>query len=339
MSAARLHNPFHTTLDKRTLFLGLLASTLLTLVPVSSAQALESAVFGDVEVPRGHLSNESYTVFGDATVDGVVRGDVRCAFGEVRVRGPVEGDVQAGFGDVYVNAPVTGSVEVGRGSVRLGPQARVVGDVSLGNGRYAIDPGAVVAGERSSGMSSGSPLAGGGMALANMTLWLLTTLGFCAAAMLFAVIARRPLAASARRLRRSPGRSMLWGVASLPVTAIASALLAVTVVGAPLLLLSIPAYLVLALFGTLVSAYSIGRRIVMATGRHRGGEALASAVGAFAISVIYLIPVAGGVALFLLALLGVGGVIIAAVERFIPGARGADSYSHYSSGSQRGFGL
>lgn len=339
MSVARLHNPFHTALDKRTLFLGLLTSTLLVLVPVSPALALESSVFGDVEVPRGNLSTESYTVFGDVTVDGVVHGDVRCAFGEVRVRGPVEGDVQAGFGDVYVNAPVTGSVEVGRGSVRLGPQARVVGDVSLGNGRYAIDPGAVVAGERSSGMSSGSPLAGGGLALANMTLWLLTTLGFCAAAMLFAVIARRPLTASARRLRRSPGRSILWGVASLPVTAIASALLAATVVGAPLLLLSIPAYLALALFGALVSAYSIGRRIVLATGRHRGGEALASAVGAFAISVIYLVPVVGGIALFLLALLGVGAAIIAAFEHFIPGARGTDDYSYYTPESHRGVGL
>lgn len=339
MSAARLHNPFHTALDKRALFLGILASALLALVPASPALALESTVFGDVEVPRGAVPTEAYTVFGDVTVDGYVYGDVRCAFGDVRVRGPVEGDVQTGFGDVYVNAPVKGSVEVGQGSVTLGPQAMVVGDVSLGNGRYAIASEAVVAGERSSGMSSGSPLTGGGVALANMTLWLLTTLGFCAAAMLFAVIARRPLAASARRLRRSPGRSMLWGVASLPVAAISSALLAATVVGAPLLLLSIPAYLALALFGALVSAYSIGRRILLATGRHRGGEALASAVGAFAISVIYLVPVAGVVVLFLLALLGVGAAIIAVVERFIPGARGADNYSYYKPESLRGLGL
>jgi hypothetical protein len=52
-----------------------------------------------------------------------------------------------------------------------------------------------------------------------------------------------------------------------------------------------------------------------------------------------LVPVAGVVVLFLLALLGVGAAIIAIVERFIPGARGADNYSYYKPESLRGLGL
>lgn len=341
MSAAPLHNPLRLrhTRYARTLLLGLFTATVLSLASARPAPALESKVFGDVEVPRGEVPTEAHTVFGDVYVEGYVYGDVRCAFGEVVVEAPVEGDVQTGFGDVYVNAPVEGSVDVGHGTVRLGPRARVGEDLSLGNGNADISAAAVVEGERRYGMmSSGSPLVGGGAALANITLWLLTTLGFCAAAMLLAVLARGPLGASARSLRRSPGRSMLWGAASLPITVLFSVLLAVTLVGAPLLLLSVPAYLALLVFGALVVAYSVGRKMLLSTGGHRGGEALASAVGAFAISVLYLVPVVGGLALFLLALLGAGAAIMATIERLGTGGRGTgteegeayyEPYRHY----------
>lgn len=332
MSEARLQG----SLPPRALFLGLVAVGILVLGPVQPASALESAMFGDVDVPYDATRTEAYTVVGDVTVEGKVYGDVRCAFGDVVVRGPVTGDVQTGFGDVYVDAPVGGSVDVGHGNVQLGPRARVEENLSLGNGQSLTHPAAIVEGERRYGMmSSDSPLVDGGVALANLTLWLLTTLGFCAVAMLFAVLARRPLGASARSLGRSPGRSMLLGAASLPTAALFSLLLAVTVVGAPLLLLSVPAYLALVVFGALVAAYYIGRRLLVATGSHRGGEALASAVGAFAISVVYLVPFVGGAALFLLALLGSGAAIAAALERLTAGGRraspegGALSYESY----------
>jgi hypothetical protein len=99
-------------------------------------------------------------------------------------------------------------------------------------------------------------------------------------------------------------------------------------------LLSVPAYLALVVFGALVAAYCIGRRLLVATGSHRGGEALASAVGAFAISVVYLVPFAGGIVLFLLALLGTGATIVAAFARLTPGRDthvedGRGSYGSY----------
>lgn len=318
MSAARLRQPLHP----RMLLLGMFAVGVLVLAPVRPAQALESSMAGDIEVSRGSTLSEAQTVFGDVTVDGVVYGDVRCAFGDVVVRGPVEGDVRTGFGDVYVNAPVGGSVDVGHGSVELGPRAHLGENLSLGNGQSLTHPAAVVEGERRYGMmSEGSPLMDRGVALANLTVWLLTTLGFCAAAMLFAVLARRPLGASARSLERFPGRAVLLGAASLPAVVLFSLLLAVTVIGAPLLLLSVPLYLALLVFGALVAAYATGRRLLLATRSYRGGEALASAVGAFAISVVYLVPFVGGLALFLLVLLGVGAAIGAALESLTSGRR------------------
>src|SRR3712207_7852190 len=46
--------------------------------------------------------------------------------------------------------------------------------------------------------------------------------------------------------------------------------------------------------GALVAAYFVGRRVVFATGRYRGGNALAAMVGAQILAVAYLIPVLGG---------------------------------------------
>lgn len=334
MSAARLRASAH---PPRALLLGLLAVGALLLGPVRAAEALESRAVGDVVVPSGTVQEEAYTVFGDVTIEGGVEGDIRCAFGDVVVRGPVGGEVKSGFGDVYVDAPVGGSVDVGYGDVSFGPRAYIGDDLSQGNGQSRIDPAVVDGDVRHGMMSSGSPLIGGGVALANLTLWLLTTLGFCAVAVLFAVLARRPLGASARSLEHSPGRAALWGLVSLPTAAFFSVLLAITVVGAPLLLLSVPAYLALVVFGALVAAYCIGRRILVATGHHRGGEALASAVGAFAISVLYLVPFVGGVALFLLALLGVGAAISATIERLKGVGDGVRTASDtYEIGERRG---
>lgn len=317
MSAARLR-AFSS--PSRSLVLGLMAVSALVLACATPAESLESRAVGDVEVPRNEVRDQVYTVFGDVTVDGGVQGDVRCAFGDVVVRGPVGGSVKTGFGNVYVDAPVAGSVDVGYGDVGLGPRAYIGEDLSQGNGESSRHPASVIQGDVRSGMmSSGSPLIDGGVALANLTIWLLTTLGFCALAMLGAILARRPLGACARGLERSPGRSMLWGVASLPTAAVLSIVLAITVVGLPLLLLTVPAYLALVVFGALVSAYFIGSRILVVSGHHRGGEALASAVGAFAVSVIYLVPFVGGAVVFLLALLGAGAAISEVLRRSLAG--------------------
>lgn len=126
----------------------------------------------------------------------------------------------------------------------------------------------------------------------------------------------------------------------MPTAALFSVVLAITIIGAPLLLLSVPAYLALVVFGALVSAYFIGSRILVFSGHHRGGEALASAVGAFVVSVVYLVPFVGGVALFLMALLGTGATISAVLERLLSGGayeRGGEgveepSYESYANG-------
>ena len=297
------------------------------------AYAFESRVFGDVVVGPGDHEDEVSTTFGDVTVDDPVAGDVHSAFGDIRinervgedvnsgmgdieVRAPVDGEVDAGFGDVYVDSVVGGDVDVDHGDVRLGPNARVRGDVRCSNGEVYDEPGSAVDGAMmTTGMTPDIDGDFGGFELFDFVGWIFATAAFVACSVLLAVLAPGPLLAAARRAEESPGWSLLFGIASVPSVVVLSVVLAISLVGIPLLLLLAPAYLALLFFGALVAAYFVGRKVVFATGRYRAGNVLAAVVGAVIFSGAHLIPVLGHLILYALALLGTGAAILALLSR------------------------
>jgi Polymer-forming cytoskeletal len=305
---------------------------LVVLAPLP-AHAFENKSFGDVVVERGHTESEVSTAVGDVTVEGLVEGDVRsgfgdvevngegvrgdinAGFGEVGVRAPVGGEIDAGMGDVYIDAPVEGDVEVGRGDVELGPDASVSGDLRYGSGEFsgnrAAVEGVVVAGDMRPDIDHGW----GGFGILNIVGWVFAAAVFAACSVLAAVLVPGPLYAAARKAEESPGLSLLFGVASVPAVVVLCVVLAVSIIGIPLLLLLAPAYLAFVFFGALVAAYFVGRRVVFATGRYHVGNAMAAAVGALILAAAYLIPVLGGLLIYGLALFGTGASILALVSR------------------------
>lgn len=305
----------------------LLVALILFFSAAPPAHALEKKVMGDVTVPEGETVEEVRTAWGDIVVEGEVEGDVSSGFGNVEIRGPVGGDVQAGFGDVSVDAPVAGDVRVGLGDLRLDDDARVGEDVSLGSGRSNLHPDAEVGAANAANMVGDLDEEGPSGASSGVVGWAVMTLGLAAAAVLLAVVAPGPLRASARSLEGAPGRSLLVGVGSLPAMVVASVLLAVTGVGILLLVLAWPAYLVLVLFGALVAAYFLGRKVVLVTGRYRAGDALAAVVGAVLVSAAYQVPFLGGLLFAALALLGTGGAVLA----FLTGRRSRAPRPTYAS--------
>jgi cytoskeletal protein CcmA (bactofilin family) len=305
----------------------------LVVLPPLPAYALENRAFGDVVVGPDETEPEASTAVGSVHVDGIVEGDVNSGFGDVEVggRGEVEGDInaghgnvevngpvgggiEAGFGNVYVDAPVRGNVSVGRGDVELGPEAAVDGHVYYGRGEVGGNMGAVE-GEMIAGRAPHMEHEPEGFGIPGLIGWVFATAAFVACSVLLAVVAPGPLLAAARRAEESPGWSLLFGVASVPAVVVFAVVLAVSIVGIPLLLLLAPAYLAFVFFGALVAAYFVGRRVVFATGHYRGGNALAAMVGALILAVVYMIPVLGGLLLYGLALLGTGAAILALFSR------------------------
>lgn len=268
---------------------------------------------GNVTV-HGRVQNDVRSGFGDVYVDGGVGDDIDAGFGDVKIEGPVGGDVRAEFGNVYVNALVKGDVDVGRGDVELGPRARVDGTLEFGSGKFRGDEDDVKGAIISRGMHPDFDESDEHDILGFIG-WLFAALAFAACAVLAAVLAPRPLASAARMAGETPGRSFVYGLVSLPVFFVLCVVLAVSIVGIPLLLLLTPAYLALLFYGALVAAFFLGSRVLLVTGRYRVGNALAAVVGAMMLAATTLIPVLGDLLLYALALLGTGAVILALFSR------------------------
>jgi len=272
-----------------------------------------STVAGDVKV-QGRVENDVHSAFGDILVDGHVLGDVGAGVGGVRILRPVDGDVNAEFGDVYVNAPVKGDVDVGRGDVTLGPKARISGALTYESGEFTGDTADVKGGITANGMALDLDESRGPDVL-GFVGWLFAALAFAACAVLAVVIAPRPLAAAARRAEETPGRAFVYGLISLPAFFLLCVVLAVSIIGIPLLLLLAPAYLALLFIGALVAAFFVGTRVLMFTGRYRVGNAMAAVVGALILAATTFIPILGDLILYALCLLGTGAVILAIFSR------------------------
>lgn len=320
----------------------LAAIVILLLLPPPAAHAAENKVFGDVTVGRDGTPGSVSTVFGDVRVRGEVGGDVKSDFGDVDVRGEVNGDVKSDFGDVEVRAPVGGTVDADFGDVLV--SSSIGGDLNVGHGEVewerggevdgdfycpncAMDefPSGQIGGEAQFGMAPGFGGSSEGSGILGFIGWFFATLIFVAISVLAAVLIPRPVESSARKIEESVGRSLLVGLASVPAAVVLAVVLGVSIVGIPLLLLAAPAYLAFVFFGAVVAAYFIGRRLLFATGRYHGGNALAATVGALVLASTHLIPFLGSLMLYSLALLGTGGVILALLSR----RRAPAAYSSY----------
>jgi cytoskeletal protein CcmA (bactofilin family) len=267
-----------------------------------------STVAGNVEV-LGRVEDDVHSGFGDILVKGEVLGNVDADFGDVSIEGPVGGDVHAEFGYVYVNAPVDGDVDVGHGDVDLGPEARISGDLECESGRITGNTSNVEGDIKAKGMGLDFDESHGPDVL-GFVGWLFAALAFAACAVLAAVLAPRPLAAAARRAQDAPGRAFIYGLVSLPVFFVLCVVLAVSIIGIPLLLLLAPAYLAVLFAGALVAAFFLGTRVLMFTGRYRVGNAMAAVVGALILAATAFIPFLGDLILYALCLLGAGAVIL-----------------------------
>jgi hypothetical protein len=213
--------------------------------------------------PRARRREDIVRIGGSVTVesDEYVRGDVVVVGGSASINGEVDGEV----------------VVVG-GSARFGPQADVRGDITVVGGGLSRDPGAVIRGAINEVGFGGIPWRGewgrradwdwmdGFYPVARLTgtlvrialLILLTTL------VLF--VARTPVEQIADRVAADPVKSWFVGFLAemlfIPVLIMTAVVLAISIIGIPLLVLlpvAVVALLVVMLVGFTAVAYHIGR--------------------------------------------------------------------------------
>jgi hypothetical protein len=231
-------------------------------------------------------------------------------FGDVVVREgeEVTGEVVAVLGSVRIDGEVSQEVVAVLGSIELGPRAVVHGDVVSVGGRLRRDPGAQVGGsvtEVSLGdfgtridipwVTGWGPFHFGGFGPVTRlvgTTFRLVLLALLASIAL--VVARRAVEGSAQRVTDEPVRATLVGFVAwaliVPVFMLVAMVLAISVVGIPLLILlpfALLFLMLMALVGFSGTAAAVGQ-----WARRRFGMANVSAFADLCLGIlIILLPV------------------------------------------------
>jgi hypothetical protein len=213
--------------------------------------------------PRARRREDIVRIGGSVTVDNdeYVRGDVVVIGGSANINGEVNGEV----------------VVVG-GSARFGPQADVRGDITVVGGGLTRDTGAVTRGAINEVGFGGIPWRRGWehrqswdwmdgiypVARLTGTLVRLTLLILLTTLVLF--VAKAPVEQIADRVAADPMKSWFVGFLAemlfIPVLIMAAVVLAISIIGIPLLVLlpvAVVALLVVMLVGFTAVAYHIGR--------------------------------------------------------------------------------
>src|SRR5690242_1140457 len=225
---------------------------------------------------NGNISENTYAAGGEVSVNGTlsrnarlaggsveisrssrIEGGASIAAGQVRMNGSIGGYLQATGGNVYIDGPVGGDVEAAGGQIELGPNARINGKLRY-RSRTALkqDPAAQVLG----GIEQLPLTVRAGRGVGRVFGWAFF-LFWTAGLMLLATILLALLPGFGNvmsTLEARPGLSALVGFALLVCIPVASLILLITLIGAPLGLLSMIAYFALLIVGYLSAAAVIG---------------------------------------------------------------------------------
>lgn len=301
------------------------AALVLVLSAPAFAQGFTMRLSGDIIIPR----------------DTVHDGSAMTMNGRIQVDGTLRGDAMTMNGDITVGGTVTGSVRTFNGNIVLTSTAVVGGDVWSANGRIDRGPGAQVRGRIQgsavgprgpsvqvpppapvppSGPMRSRPWSGPwspwwpGMMRA-MATW--TLISFVALAAVLAALFPVQIRRVADALHHSPGESLLAGFALWVMLPLLSVVLALSIVGIPVLVFLPFGVMLIGLVGFAGASQLIGDRLLGGF-QQQHSTALEAVVGAAILGVLAFIPGLGWLAILVGVTWGVGGVLLLILRRLRP---------------------
>jgi cytoskeletal protein CcmA (bactofilin family) len=284
---------------------------------------------GDIKV-TGETDESLYAFGGDIDLNGRVREDVRVAGGQVTIgpaaevlgditiaggrvdiEGKVAGEIRVAGGDVRLNGAVGGNVYVRAGQLQIGPNARIDGLLRYHTKEApAVDPAATVKGgiepraERWYGRWTGSDsgIAGPGW----FGLFVIGTIIILASP----TLGGRLLG----HWRTRTGAAIGFGLLCLLATPIALVLCAITIIGLPLAVVLLLAYLLALLVGHVSGLVALGQwglaRMAPARSGAIGWQILALAAALLVVGVLGRLPIVGKIVGLAVVVLGTGALLI-----------------------------
>ena len=277
----------------------------------TTSGAQKVGVFEDVTIAEGQTWDNVVVVGGDLTILGTVKNTVVVVGGDVLIGR----NAQVGIGD----DPGDTTVVAVFGDVTVEPGGKVYGETVDADGWFSDWNDTL-------GFSS----ALGGWDVGSVGGWIWFVVFLAVVAVIIGAIAPRQVAVTSERVRHHLFSSFGWGVLGVIAAILVAVLLIVTIFG---LLVLVPWLLLMAviyLFGFVSIGAALGRLILGHRGDHRGPLMLAAVLGVVIISVIWWIPVAGDIILFLLGVVGFGATCASVgIGDPAAGDRGSDHHRSY----------
>jgi cytoskeletal protein CcmA (bactofilin family) len=277
------------------------------------AQGLYAAG-GEVRIEAG-IARNARLAGGQVEIGarGHVDGNLTVAGGDVAIRGAVKGYLQAAGGRVLIDAPVGGNVVVRSGHLTLGPHARIDGSLQYRGSDLVRDDAAVISGGLTLAESSRRGTADRARRGFAYGAWIWTA-GLMVMAALLAGALPRVSRRFAPAVAMRPGLTVLTGFVALVAVPAAAAVFMVTIIGIPLGLLTLLAWLMLLLVGYVAAAVALGDS---ALGALKPGAATGTAAraGAAILAVLVLalltrIPFVGAFLGLATLIVGLGAVLL-----------------------------
>lgn len=264
---------------------------------------LSGKIGGDLAVGGGQV-----TLTG-----GGIGGDVLAGAGSLKIEAPVAGDVTVGGGNVFINAPVGGNVRFAGETLTLGSSAVIAGTLTYTSPKEVkLEEGAVVRGETNfekakdvrgiaqRGLLAFVTLAAIGKFVSILASALIIGLTFSKYSIaLIEGAAARPLLETGR------------GFVTLVMLPVFSIVLLVTVIGIPLGLLGLAAFVAAVIFASITAPIILGSLVYRYFTKHSYVEVSWKTIllGVALYTLVGFIPYLGALAKLALMLLAIGVMV------------------------------
>ncbi|HEY0742725.1 MAG TPA: hypothetical protein VGD40_14750 [Chryseosolibacter sp.] len=271
---------------------------------------------GEIEIlKKASVSGNVLSTGGEVIVDGVIAGDLRNASGTFTLNGTTERELESKGGKITINGNVLGNAVLAGESIEVGSEAKFNKDVRYWDRSGAVDFKNSLQG-REPIFDSALEIQNGkwhylGFASFMMVLWYLGT----ALVMILLVhfLFSAVLSSAANTVKEASLKSLGVGFLFMVGVPIAIVITFITIIGIPLGILSLIAYVTILLLATVIVSLLAANWInnVYYQGSWANGRVVLAAFGIFIfLKLASLTPVVGPLIMLLLACMSFGGILL-----------------------------
>jgi len=245
---------------------------------------------------------------------GKVEGDVVALGNELTVDGEIDRGLRAAVGTVVISGTINGGASIKAHSITLMPTARINGDFKYESEKEAkIEPGAQITGETEwVKIKPDEKKKKGFFNTTNVIVKSLLVLACFVTGVFLILISRRYVQAAEKHVFDSFLKSLGLGLILVICIPVAVVVLLITLIGIPLGLITLFAYLVLFYISKILVGIALGHKIL--TGFAKDKEAplgWSLIIGVIILTILTNIPYIGWLIYFVVILTGFGAAILA----------------------------